>query len=96
MEKDPNFEFERLRCMMLKAYIVNHMTAEVKTKISAQGYTPTEVATAYVLKTYKNFDNISLVEDPHRQLLNTVPRSIAEYHQLVYNETGDLIIDIVF
>jgi len=94
MDDSNNLEFERAQCMMLKAFVVSHMTSEVKNKISAEGYTPAEIATAYILKTYKNL--ASVIFDPHQVLLHVTPLHLPEYQRFIYNESGEVIIDVIF
>lgn len=88
-------ESEREKCSILKAEIVSCMTEEVKVKIGLKGYTPSEIATAYILRKFNCPDDDYRVVDPHSLNLKD-EMSCPDYQSIIYNETGTAIVDIIF
>lgn len=95
MENHNDREFERLKCLMLKAEIVSYMSTEVKSKITQRGYTPTEIATTYIARMYCYTDSDPAIAAINLAML-TLPPCSPVYEQLIFNESGEQIVDIIF
>lgn len=95
MENQNDLESERLRCLNLKAEIVSHMSTEVKSKITKQGYTPNEIATTYIARLYCYTDSDPAIAAINLAML-TLPPCSPVYEQLIFNESGQEIVDIIF
>lgn len=95
MEKPHQYESERESCTKLKAEIVSCMTDQVKLKIADYGYTPSQIATAYILKKMMNQDHDDQQDIlPGLNLIDT--DTIPNYKSMIYNNFHTEIIDIIF
>jgi hypothetical protein len=90
-----NYDLERQHCLLLKAEIITCMTQEVKLKIIAMGYTPSEIATAYILQKYNYDQQDYCIVDTHSILLDNDP-SIPSFKRIKFDESGRQIVDVEF
>jgi len=95
MNQENKYESERQESLLHKAEIVASMTQEVKLKIVSEGYTPTEVATAYILRKFQISENDYRLIDTNSLNIKLQP-SLPNYKSIVFNDSGTQIINIIF
>jgi hypothetical protein len=95
MHQNNTDELDRQQCLIFKAQIVASMTPEVKLKIAVMGYTPTEVASAYLMRKFDLSENDYRLIDTNS--LNIKHHfSLPNYRSIVFNDSGTKIVDVLF
>lgn len=95
LRTEHDYETEREHCSLLKTQIVSCMTDEVRIKITSKGYTPTEIATVYILRKYNFPDDDYRVVDTHNLNIKD-DMGVPNYQDIIFDVSGTAIVDIIF
>lgn len=94
MKQENNYEYSRQECLLLKAKIVSCMTQKVKLKIGEMGYTPTDIATIYILTKFNLSNHTHLATNSTNLALDPL-NILLDDRFIVFNKSGTQIIDVI-